>query len=104
LLPNIVGPDAFWNAKRHPVGRGAESRLIELAVPKHTPLGFFVAFFMVILGFSMIWHIWWLAVVALLGAIAVCLRHAWRSELENYVSVETIAEHERAHQAQVARA
>jgi cytochrome o ubiquinol oxidase subunit 1 len=104
LLPNIVGPDAFWNAKRHPVSPGSEPRLVPIEVPKHSPLGFFVAFFMVILGFSMIWHIWWLAVVGLLGAIAVCLRHAWRTELEDYVSVATIAEHERAHQAQLARA
>jgi len=101
LLPNVAGPDAFWKAKSRTVVPGSEPGLVPLAVPKNTPLGFFVAFFMVILGFSLIWHIWWLAVVGLLGAIAVCLRHTFRTELEDYVPVTTIAEHERAHRAHV---
>ena len=59
---------------------------------------------MVILGFSLIWHIWWAAIVGLVGAIAVSLRHAWRIELEDSVPVATIAEHERAHRQQAAHA
>jgi cytochrome o ubiquinol oxidase subunit I len=104
VLPQIEGPDAFWNAKRHPTTASTAPHLVSLVVPKHSPLGFFIAFFTVILGFSLIWHIWWLAIVGLLGAIAVSLRQAWQTELEDYVSVATIAEHERAHQSQVARA
>src|SRR5271170_8122543 len=102
LLPNVGGPDAFWKAKSRTVVPGSEPGVVPLAVPKNTPLGFLVAFFMVILGFSLIWHIWWLAIVGLLGAIAVCIRHAWRTDLEDYVSVATIEEHERAHPAQAA--
>jgi cytochrome o ubiquinol oxidase subunit 1 len=67
-------------------------------------LGFFLAFFSVIFGFSMIWHIWWLAIVGLLGAITVSLRHAWQTELEDTISVATIDDHERFHHSQVARA
>src|SRR5580700_5308676 len=104
LLPTVSGTDAFWNAKRQRSAPGAEPRLISLVVPKHTPLGFYIAFFMVILGFSLIWHIWWLAIVGLLGAITVSVRHAWRTELEDIIPLATIAEHERAHQAQVASA
>ena len=104
LLPNIEGTDAFWNAKRHPAAPGGAPHLVSLVVPKHSALGFFVAFFAVILGFSLIWHIWWLAIVGLLGAIVASLRHAWRTELEDNVSVATIAEHERAHQSRLAQA
>jgi cytochrome o ubiquinol oxidase subunit I len=104
LLPSIEGTDAFWNAKRHPAAPGGAPHLISLVVPKHSALGFFVAFFAVILGFSLIWHIWWLAIIGLLGAIVASLRHAWRTELEDNVSVATIAEHERAHQSRVAQA
>jgi cytochrome o ubiquinol oxidase subunit 1 len=104
VLPVISGSDAFWSAKRHRSNQAADLPLVPLAVPKHSPLGFFIAFFAVILGFSLIWHIWWLAAVGLTGAIAVSLRHAWRIDLEDHVPVATIAEHERAHQAQVTRA
>jgi cytochrome o ubiquinol oxidase subunit 1 len=104
LLPTVSGPDAFWNAKRHPGTPGAAPPLVSLFVPKHSALGFFLAFFSVIFGFSMIWHIWWLAIVGLLGAITVSLRHAWQTELEDTVSVATIDDHERFHHSQVARA
>jgi cytochrome o ubiquinol oxidase subunit I len=104
VLPDITGADAFWSAKRHPTNPDAAARLLPLTVPKHSALGFFVAFFTVILGFSLIWHIWWLAILGLLGAIVVSLKHAWRTDLEDHISVATIAEHERTHQAQVARA
>jgi cytochrome o ubiquinol oxidase subunit I len=104
LLPTVGGTDAFWNTKRQRSAPGAEPRLISLVVPRHTPLGFYIAFFMVILGFSLIWYIWWLAIVGLLGAITVSVRHAWRTELEDIIPLATIAEHERAHQAQVASA
>jgi cytochrome o ubiquinol oxidase subunit 1 len=104
LLPTVRGPDAFWSAKRHTGAAAAGDRLIPLSVPKHSALGFFVAFFMVILGFSLIWHIWWLAIVGLVGAIGAGLRHAWRTELEDHVPLATIAEHERAHQSRAAQA
>jgi cytochrome o ubiquinol oxidase subunit 1 len=104
LLPTVGGPDAFWNAKRHPGAPGTDPRLVSLVVPKRSALGFSIAFFAVILGFSLIWHIWWLAIVGLFGSITVSLRHAWRTELEDHVSVATIGEHEQAHQSQVARA
>jgi cytochrome o ubiquinol oxidase subunit 1 len=102
--PIVTGPDAFWNAKRYPARQDINSSLLPLMVPKNTPLGFFIAFFAVILGFSLIWHIWWLAIVALAGALAVCVRQAWRTDLEEHISAATMAEHERAHQAQAMQA
>jgi len=104
LLPMVRGGDAFWNAKHRPGAPGAPPRFIPLQIPKHSALGVFVAFFAVILGFSLIWHIWWLAIVGLLGVLVVTLRHAWRTDLEEQVSVAVIAEHERAHHSQGAPA
>jgi cytochrome o ubiquinol oxidase subunit I len=96
LLPKISEADAFWHAKRHP-GIAHVAPLVPLEVPKRSALGFFIAFFMVIFGFAMIWHIWWLATVGLLGALSVSLHHAWTTEREELVTVATIAEHERRH-------
>ena len=101
VLPTVSGPDAFWSIKRNAAIRAKQSPLEPLRVPTHSPLGFQVSFFSVILGFSLIWHIWWLAFVGLAGALAVCLRHAWRIDLEDLVSVAEIAAHERKYQTQV---
>ena len=50
------------------------------------------AFFAVILGFALIWHIGWLAVLGMLCAVAASLAHAWRVDTEREVSAEELAE------------
>jgi cytochrome o ubiquinol oxidase subunit I len=105
LLPTVEGPDAFWSKKRQLSSeQRADENWVPFSMPKHSPLGFFVAFFTVILGFSLIWHIWWLAIVGLLGVAVVILSQAWQTELEDYVPVAIIAEHEHAHRARMAQA
>jgi cytochrome o ubiquinol oxidase subunit I len=101
VLPTVSGSDAFWSTKRNAAIPAKQPPLEAVRVPTHSPLGFLVSFFAVILGFSLIWHIWWLAFVGLAGAAAVCLRHAWRIDLDDLVSVEEIAAHERKHQTLV---
>ncbi len=48
------------------------------------------------LGFALIWHIWWMATVGLLGALAVGLAQAWRTHNEDEISANDIAAVERA--------
>ncbi len=104
-MPIVEGPDAFWNKKRQPNGgQRTDAPLVQFSLPKHSPLGFFVALFTVILGFALIWHIWWLAIVGLLGVVTVFLRQAWQTELEEFVPEAMVAEHERVYQARMARA
>jgi hypothetical protein len=49
----------------------------------------------VILGFALIWRIDWLAVVGLVGAIAVALRHAWQTDREIAIARDEVASFER---------
>ena len=58
---------------------------------------FFLAFFTVVLGFSLIWHIWWGASIGLLGTIIVCLTQAWRIDGEVEVPLERVAAFEQLH-------
>jgi cytochrome o ubiquinol oxidase subunit I len=90
-LPQVKGIDAFWSMKMQ--GQGAVPAQYEaITVPQHSPLGFVTAFFAVILGFALIWHIGWLAVLGMLCAVAASLAHAWRVDTEREVSAEELAE------------
>jgi len=71
-------------------------------MPKNTPIGFVNAFFAVVTGFALIWHIWWMAGLGLLGAFAAFLVFAFRGEDEVEVPVEQIARFEQGHPAEVA--
>ena len=90
-LPHVKGIDAFWSMKLQ--GRGAApAQYAAISVPQHSALGFVTAFFAVILGFALIWHIGWLALLAILCAVAVGLVHAWRVDTEREISAEELAE------------
>jgi cytochrome o ubiquinol oxidase subunit 1 len=97
-LPQVDRSDAYWAAKQGsgPLPASQAVRPIgPLHVPRNTPTGVFVAFFAVILGFALIWRIEWLAMVGLIGAVAVGLREAWQKDREVIIPAEEVAEFER---------
>ena len=70
------------NKDRQPASPLLRTSYVPLHVPRSNPTGVFLAFFAVMLGFALIWHIWWMAIAGLLGALAVGLRQAWRTDTE----------------------
>ena len=102
LLPQVERTDAFWVVKQQPAGThgaGPPKTYTALHVPRNNPTGVLVAFCATLLGFALIWRIWWLAVLGLLGVIAVTLLQAWRTEAEVEVPAAEIEAFERAHAA-----
>ena len=51
-------------------------------MPHNSPTGFVTAFFATVTGFAMIWHIWWLVLLGILGAWATFVVFAWRDKDE----------------------
>jgi len=95
-MPQVSGLDAFWEAKRHgepvPV---SDRHYRAIHLPRNNPTGFFVAFFAVVFGFAMIWHIWWMAILGFAGGMAVFLRQAFQTDNEVEISAEVLAEADR---------
>jgi cytochrome o ubiquinol oxidase subunit I len=97
-LPSVERIDAYWHMKEEGSSRRAlPMTFVDLHVPRNTPVGIFVAFFAVIFGFAMIWRIYWLALVGLVGALAVVLWQFWRTDREQVVPAEKVAGFEQAH-------
>jgi cytochrome o ubiquinol oxidase subunit 1 len=67
-----------------------------IEMPRNSPTGFITAFFAVITGFSLIWHIWWLAILGLLAAAVTVLVAGWSDEREHEIPAAEIARIERA--------
>ena len=98
-LPQVRGIDAYWDMKHGGEERtaaSAERQLDPIWVPRSSAVGFVTALFAVVMGFALIWHIWWMAVAGLAGLILGALVHAWRVEGEVEIPVETLAALERA--------
>jgi cytochrome o ubiquinol oxidase subunit 1 len=106
VLPVVTERDDYWARKKLVAHQGRLSPAPEykpIKVPKNTPTGFVNAFFAVVIGFAMIWHIWWMAALGILGAFATLLAFAFREEEEVEIMAASVAESDRAHQAEVAK-
>ena len=88
VLPVVRSRDAFWDMKHRK--DLPESEIVALHLPKNTPAGLFIAVFAFIFGFSMIWHLWVLAPIGLIGIILTVLIRTTSGEHEEIVSVKTI--------------
>jgi len=99
VLPQVDGEEVYWGIKQRAIQQNRlrdEPAYTEIEMPKNSPTGFVCAFFASILGFCLIWHIWWLAGAALLGAFATFVVFAWRDEDEYVIPAETVARIDRA--------
>ena len=80
-------------------GKLEEPNYESIEIPHNSPTGFVTAFFATITGFSLIWHIWWLVVLGLVGAFATFVVFAWRDVPEYEVPADEVARIDRARRA-----
>jgi cytochrome o ubiquinol oxidase subunit 1 len=90
--PEVNGPDAFWTTKHETrEGPAPERRYEAIHMPRNSPTGFITAFFTSLLGFALIWRIWWLAALAAAGAFATFVVFAWRDHTEEDIPAAEVA-------------
>ena len=100
VLPHVEGEEAYWAIKqraREQQGQPEEPEYKEIEMPRNSPTGFICAFFSTILGFALIWHIWWMVGLGLLGAFATFVVFAWRDKADYVIPAATVARIDRAH-------
>jgi cytochrome o ubiquinol oxidase subunit 1 len=102
LLPDVTGEEPYWSIKQTAIERRtlrAEPAYEAIEAPRNTPTGFVCAFFATITGFALIWHIWWMVALGLLGAFATFVAFAWRDRADYVISSAEVAELDRANRA-----
>ena len=107
VMPRVTGKDAFWEHKLRmpdrPTGRDEPVYYEPIEIPKNSPTGFITAFFAVITGFALIWHIWWMAGAGVMGALVTILIFAWREEPETEIPAADVERVDRSRRAEFAR-
>jgi cytochrome o ubiquinol oxidase subunit I len=94
VMPDVSGEEAYWGVKQRAIKEQklvAEPNYEAIEMPRNSATGFITAFFTTVTGFALIWHIWWLVVLGLLGAFATFVIFAWRDIGEHEISADEVA-------------
>ena len=101
VIPSVEDRDPFWAVKldskqtlgqssKQIIGqtakhsKGTQSKLMyeDIELPKNSGMGLIIASFAFLVGFGLIWHIWWLAGLGLLGIIVGIILRASNDDVD----------------------
>jgi cytochrome o ubiquinol oxidase subunit I len=93
IPPDVRGEDAYWSQKALARQKATveEPHYEAIEMPRNSPTGFICAFFATVVGFALIWHIWWMVIVGLIGAYATFVVFAWRDHDEYEIPADEVA-------------
>ncbi|WP_375778698.1 cytochrome o ubiquinol oxidase subunit I [Bradyrhizobium sp. ma5] len=93
VMPDVSGEDAYWLMKQRAKWQDSDTMpdYRDIEMPRNSPTGFICAFFATVMGFALIWHIWWLVVVGAIGAFATFVVFAWRDHDEYVIAAADVA-------------
>ncbi|GBR04164.1 cytochrome o ubiquinol oxidase subunit I [Acetobacter oeni] len=98
IIPHIHELDAFMHDKENGIDtRHAGGPYAPIHMPKNTAAGFFIGAFSFTLGFGLIWYIWWLAAISLVGVIATVIARSANHDVDYYIPAEEVARIENEH-------
>src|SRR5471032_345911 len=108
VMPNVTGEEPYWGMKTkarelaHLLS--AEPSYESISVPRNTATDVVTAFFAVVIGFAMIWRIYWLAAICFVGIYAAFVAFAWRNRSEEEIPAAEVARRDRDNRFQRASA
>ena len=102
VLPKVHDIDAFTDMKEKGIEYQAPDEYMPIHMPRNTAAGMQISGAAGIVGFALIWHIWWLAIVGTLGMVVALIARCYAKDVDYYVEPQEVAEIERAHLASVA--
>ncbi|WP_114238496.1 cytochrome o ubiquinol oxidase subunit I [Dyella sp. C9] len=101
IVPQIRELDQFWEDKQNGVAYVQPAKYEAIHMPRNTGVGVVMGAFGTVLGFALVWHIWWLAAVGLLGMIGAFIARAYDNDIDYWVPAEEVEKIERSRHAQL---
>ena len=101
VIPEVQGRDAFANMKSRGVAYQAPAQFYSIRMPANSAVPSAIALASAACGFALVWHIWWLVVLAFVAGWAAIILRSFRTDTERTVPASEIARHHAAWMAQV---
>jgi len=87
--PIIHDSDAWWDMKTRGYERPSEG-FKPIHMPANTGAGFILSALSLIVGFALIWYIWWLAAAGFAALIGYAIFHTFNYRRDYYIPAETV--------------
>lgn len=91
FTPIIHDNDAWADMKARHAQRPTKD-FLDIHMPRNTATGVVLAGLSVVLGFALIWYMWWLAILSLVAIIGAAVIHTFNYDRDYYIPVEAVAE------------
>jgi len=95
-VPTITSLEPHWDAKKAGTAYIEPTTYEDIHMPRNTGAGFIIAAISLALCFALVWHIWPLAIVSLLGMIVAFIVRTYDRDVDYYVPAAEVAAIERA--------
>ncbi|MGB7075645.1 MAG: cbb3-type cytochrome c oxidase subunit I [Xanthobacteraceae bacterium] len=90
VLPTVTSRDAFMHAKETGHAHTVPARFTGIKMPKNSAMGVLVCVGGGFLAFGLVWHIWWLCMVAVLALCAVTIGRGFARDTEKIIPASEI--------------
>ena len=95
FTPVIHDNDAWWDMKKRGYSRPL-SGYRPIHMPKNTGTGVILAGLSTVVGFALIWYIWWLAALGFVALLATAIGHTFNYHRDFHIPVEEVTRTEEA--------
>ncbi|MET0180701.1 MAG: cytochrome o ubiquinol oxidase subunit I [Novosphingobium sp.] len=94
FTPVVHDLDAWYDMKQRGFDRPT-SGFKPIHMPKNTGAGVIISGLATVVGFAMIWYIWWLAALAFVALVAVSIGHTFNYHRDYHIPPDEVARTER---------
>jgi cytochrome o ubiquinol oxidase subunit 1 len=95
VIPTVTSPDAFWKMKKE--GWQPDTHYKDIVLPQNTGMGIYISIFCFFFCFAMVWHLFWLAALGLIGAIACVTAISFDDHRDYVLPAAKLTELEKGH-------
>ncbi|WP_118134962.1 cytochrome o ubiquinol oxidase subunit I [Oceanicella sp. SM1341] len=88
--PEVTELDAYWDTKQRN-RKGPAKPYGPIHMPKSTGAGFVLAMLGLVVGFALVWHIWWLAIAGFAITVVGIITHTFSTDRDYDVPAEEVA-------------
>ncbi|MEM1161687.1 MAG: cbb3-type cytochrome c oxidase subunit I, partial [Pseudomonadota bacterium] len=89
FTPRVYELDAWWHMKQNGYKPKTDG-FVPIHMPHYTSTGIVMSGLLTVMGFAMVWHIWWLAIGTFLATMAYGIAHTFNYNRDYYVPAEEV--------------